>query len=184
MISKALERLVAERITEHLETFDLLDPHQAAYRKGHSTQKALIKVMDHIRQAADHRRVTIAVLFDFTKAFDNVSHHILINKLSQLQFSFASLRWLCAYLHRRGQAERDAITGESSSERIVMRGVPQGSVLGPLLFTLYLSDFGGMLRHCKYNFYADDLMIYLHIEPGDLCNGILKVNKDITRVVD
>lgn len=86
MISKALERLVAERITEHLETFDLLDPHQAAYRKGHSTQKALIKVMDHIRQAADHRRVTIAVFFDFTKAFDNVTHHILINKLSQLSF--------------------------------------------------------------------------------------------------
>lgn len=78
---------------------------------------------------------------------------------------------------------RDSVTGEMSSERLVTRGVPQSSVLGPQLFVLYLSDFRGVLEHYKYNFYADDLLIYLHSEPRELRSGIAKVNDDIINVV-
>lgn len=76
------------------------------------------------------------------------------------------------------------LTGVISSERTVTKGVPQDSVLGLLLFSLYLTDFCGVLRYCKYNFYADDLLIYMQAEPEDLSNEILKINEDITRVVD
>ncbi|XP_029673838.1 uncharacterized protein LOC115241977 [Formica exsecta] len=183
LLSKALERIVAEQIIHHLETFNLFDPQQTAYKRGFSTQTALIRVMDEIRHATNRRKVTIAVFFDFTKAFDNVNHRILIHKLRQLNFSCEALRWLYAYLDGRRQAVRDPITGDKSPMRLVTRGVPQGSVLGPLLFVLYLSDFGGILEHCNYNFYADDLLIYLHAEPCDLQSGIRRVNEDIENVV-
>ena len=178
------ERLIAEQIKNHLLSQDLFDPNQMAYRKGFSTQTALIKFMDDVRHAADVRRVTIAVFFDFTKAFDNVDHRLLISKLRQLHFSSTSLRWLCDYLCRRTQAVRDPVSGEISAMNVVTRGVPQGSVLGPLLFTLYLSDFSAVLKNCKYGFYADDLLIYVHAEPGTLNNAILKMNEDIVRVVE
>ena len=161
-----------------------MDPRQMAYRKGYSTQTALISFLDDVRLAADRRRVTISVFFDFTKAFDNVDHRLLISKLRKLHFSNASLKWLRDYLHRRTQAVRDPVSGEISSKVTVTRGVPQGSVLGPLLFVLYLLDFGTVLKNCKYCFYADDLLIYLHADPSMLNNEIRKVNEDIVRVVE
>jgi len=175
---------VFDQVSAFLEASNLLDPHQAAYRRGFSTQTALIRTLDEVRQAADSRKVTIAVFFDFSKAFDNVCHELLINKLRCLKFSSSSLRWFCAYLDHRMQAVQDVSNNIMSSFRIVSKGVPQGSVLGPLLFVLYLSDFGEILRHCKYNFYADDLMIYLHAEPGDLTRAIEQLNEDIRHVED
>jgi len=127
--------------------------------------------------------VTIAVFFDFTKAFDYVNHTILIDKLRTLGFSCSALRWLCSYLHARSQVVRDPVTRLTSSERLIASGVPQGSVLGPLLFALYLSDFGSALSHCKYNFYADDLLIYLHSETRSLTDAILKVDEDINGIL-
>jgi len=181
--SKILERVVAEQITGYLEEACIWDPYQSAYRKGHSTQTALIRVLDDIRRAADMRMVTVVVFFDFTKAFDYVNHSILIDKLRTLGFSCSALRWLCSHLHVRSQVVRDPITRLTSSERLIASGVPQGSVLGPLLFALYLSDFGSALSHCKYNFYADDLLIYLHSEPRCLTDAILKVDEDINGIL-
>jgi len=183
-VSKALERIVADQIRDYLKRRDLLDPCQAAYKRGSSTQTALIRVMDDVRQAADARKVTIAVFFDFTKAFDNVRHHILIEKLRHLGFSCSALRWLCAYLVNRRQAVRDPASHELSSFRTLAAGVPQGSVLGPLLFTLYLLDFNKVLGNCKYNFYADDLLVYLHSEPRYLTDAIRQINTDIQGIVE
>lgn len=102
----------------HLEGDDLLDPHQTAYKKGFSIQTALIRFLDDVRSAADHRRVTVAVFFDFTKAFDRVNHNKLICKLRQLHFSCA-LRWMCAYLSQRKQAVREQSSGRISAVRTV-----------------------------------------------------------------
>ncbi|XP_071631879.1 uncharacterized protein [Temnothorax longispinosus] len=140
-VSKALEHIVAEQIKAYLDDHDLLDPHQAAYRKDHSTQTALIRILDDVKQAA--RKVTIAIFFDFSKAFDNVNHYLLIEKLRNLGFSCSALRWMCSYLYDRSK----------------------------------------VLRYCKYNFYADDLCIYLHTELKYLAEAVQKVNQDISNIV-
>jgi len=183
-VSKAFERIVADQIKLYLEVNDLFDPCQAAYRRGFSTQTALIKVLDDVRQAADLRKITVAIFFDFTKAFDNVRHHILIEKLRHLGFSSSVLRWLCAYLVYRQQTVRDPVSRERSSFMTTTAGVPQGSVLGPLLFVLYLTNFNKILHYCKYNFYADDLLIYLHVEPKNLADAVRMINTDISNVAD
>ncbi|XP_071572499.1 uncharacterized protein [Temnothorax nylanderi] len=129
-MSKVLERIAADQIVSYLEDCDILDPFQSAYRRNFSTQTALIRVLDDVRMAADKRMITVAVFFDFTKAFDNVCHRLLIIKLRDLGFSCSALRWLCSYLTNREQAVRDPVTGRLSSDRSVRGGVPQGSVLG------------------------------------------------------
>jgi len=94
-IPKALERIAADQIKDYLRNLNLFNPCQVAYRRGFSTQIALIRI-DDVRQAADVRKITMAIFFDFTRAFDNVRNHLLIEKLKHL--GFFVLRWLCAYL--------------------------------------------------------------------------------------
>lgn len=125
-LSKVLERVVCDQIREYLEDSGLYDPCQSAYRNNNSTQTCLIQVLDEARSGQkDGYRV---VFFDFSKASDSI------------------LRWMHLYLTERTQAIRDGAEGVISSRSRVGAGMPQGSVLGPLLFTLYLSDFGPVLQ--------------------------------------
>ncbi|KAL6421642.1 hypothetical protein ACFW04_014560 [Cataglyphis niger] len=128
--------------------------HVSLLRNNHSTQTCLIRMLDKVRHAADRRMVIAFVFFDFLKAFDT-----------------------------RTQAVKDCIEGTTSSPSPVRVGVPQGFVLGPMLFTLYLADFRHVVKHCKYNFYADDLQAYIHCEPRDLSDTIRKVNEDIDAIL-
>lgn len=120
-----------------------------------------MRMLDDTRKAADCRMVTISVLFDLSKAFDQVDHGLLIKKLRALGFSVHVLRWIWSYLTDRCQAVRYPMTGEMSDEEAVGTGILQGSVMGPLLFILYINDFCEVLRDCKYSLYADDFQIYL-----------------------
>lgn len=104
ILSKMLERIACEQMQTFLEENSLLDPCQFAYRRGHSTQSCLIRVLDDIRQAVDNRLITIAVFIDLSNAFDRVVHHTLIAKLRSLNFSSSSLQWICSYLDNRMQA--------------------------------------------------------------------------------
>lgn len=185
-LSKVLEREreICKQICNYLEDADLRDPFQSAYRKHHSTQTCLVRMLDKVRQATDKRMVTVSVFFDFSKAFDKVDHLTRIRKLKKLNFSDSALSWIYSYLVSRTQSVRDRVAGTLSSSSSVVAGVPQGSVLGPLLFTLYLSNFRQVLRHCKYNFYADDLQIYLHHKSHSVHEAILRVNEDIQAVID
>lgn len=181
-LSKALERMVCEQIQDYLDDAGLCDPCQSAYRRNHSTQACIIRMLDDVRYAADLRKITVSVFFDFSKAFDRVDHLTLIRKLNNLNFSDSALRWIHSYLTGRTQAVKDDFNGTLSSPLPVVAGVPQGSVLEPLLFTMYLTDFGQVLRHCKYNFYADDLQIYIHCEPRDIHVAIRNINDDIEAI--
>lgn len=82
------------------------------------------------------------------------------------------------------RAVKDVVDDNMSAVLRIGTGVPQGSILGPLLFSLYLSDFRSVLRNCNYNYYADDLQLYLYCEPRDLCDAIRKVNEDIEAVLE
>lgn len=181
-LSKALEKIVASQIIKHMETTKKLDPFQSAYRKGHSTQTALLRVLDAAKRAADDRMVTIMVLFDFSKAFDRVVHSKLIEILKKLGFSDSALQWIISYLKDRKQSVRDN-DGNVSASRSINTGVPQGSVLGPLLFSLYISGLSKIFTICSHNVYADDIQILLSCHPKDLARAIAMVNEEICRLV-
>lgn len=183
VLSKVLERMVCDQMLAYLEGADLLDPCQSAFKKGHSTQTALIRVLDDVRCAADNRMITITVFFDLSKAFDRINHQILLGKLRQLNLSDHTLHWFLTYLTRKSQMVRDPMSGDISQPVSINTGVPQGSVLGPLLFTLYISDIKNVINHCSYNIYADDLLIYLHCRPCDIADGINMVNHDIDGII-
>lgn len=183
-LSKLLERIVCNQIQHYMETNNRFDPCQFAYRRGHSTQTCIVRMLDDVRKVADCRMITISVLFDFSKTFDRVDHVLLIRKLKSLGFSTSVLRWIWSYITDRYQSVKDPVTGELSGQLEVGVGVPQGSVIGPLLFILYITDVQGVLRDYKYNFYADDLQIYLHCYPWDIIAAIQRINLDIERLVD
>ena len=137
-LSKVLEKLVHDQIVDFITRTAILDPLQAGFRKHHITATVLIKFTEDIRTGFDRKLVTIALLFDFSKAFDMISPTILLRKLSSMRFSRAVLCWIHCYLWDRNQ---QVVSKSVTSEWVTTNlGVPQSSVLGPLLFSLYNKD--------------------------------------------
>jgi hypothetical protein len=167
-ISKVIERLVAEQITRHLLEANLMPPLQSAYRSHHSTETALMKVMSDILDAADLSQVTLLGLLDLSAAFDTVDHSILLQRLhTSFGVDGVVLGWIRSFLSGRTQAV--VYRGVTSGYTALRCGVPQGSVLGPLLFLLYTADVASIaLRHgVSVHAYADDTQIYASCPAAD-----------------
>jgi len=167
-ISKVIERIVAEQMRGHLTECDLMPPVQSAYRRGHSTETALMKVIADIIDAADNQKVTLLGLLDMSAAFDTVDHLILLRRL-QISYGISGqvLQWLTSFLTDRTQVV--AFAGAQSTLQSLMCGVPQGSVLGPLLFVLYSADvmkIAASHRVC-FHAYADDMQTYASCTAPD-----------------
>lgn len=122
--------------------------------------------------------ITIAVLFDLSKAFDSVILDILIHKLKAMGFANSVIDWITSYLKGRLQAVRVDNIGMSAWKETIS-GVPQGSVLGPLFYSIYVIDLGALLKRCKHLFYADDLAIYLNCKTCDINSCITTPNDEI-----
>ena len=137
-LSKVLEKLAHDQIVGFLNKSNVLEKFQAGFRKHHSTQTALIKLIDDIRMAKDKKLATLLLQFDFSKAFDNVSPSRLLKKLQDIGFSKTALQWLWSYLCNRSQCVHSKTS--TSTPRDINIGVPQGSVLGPLLFCIYVNN--------------------------------------------
>jgi hypothetical protein len=165
-VSKQLERVVAARLAAHVEANDLHEPFQSAFKAKHSTETALIRVNNDILRAMDDGKVGILVLLDLSSAFDTVDHESLLGRLQHhVGLTGTALSWFRSYLDDRSQ--RVTVRGDASADSKLRFGVPQGSVLGPPLFSLYAAPLGRIIRShgLQYHFFADDSQLYLFIEP-------------------
>lgn len=170
-LSKVLERLVLLQLQRHLEENDLQELMQSAYRKGHSTETAQIRLQHDLIHTLDQKKACMLVLLDLSAAFDTVDHAQLLAVLRSSGIRGTALHWFESYLEEREQAI--AIGSNISKRHRLCSGVPQGSVLGPVLFTLYTASLGQLLREhsMQYQLYADDSSIYLTFEPQNVISA-------------
>ena len=167
-ISKMIEKPISYQLTNYLRDNDLEESLQSAYKTFHSTETALVKVHNDIVSATDNPPYIILLLLDLPAAFDTVDHKILLQRLScRFGINGKALRWLKSYLENREQVIN--VKGATSCRRDLQCGVPQGSMLGPILFVLYTSPLGDIVRShgLSCHFYADDTQIYCSFKFHD-----------------
>ena len=160
IVSKLLEKIVYSLLWEHLLEHAPISDCQWGFQKGKSTTTALLFTTHEWHTLLDRQQDVISVFFDFKKAFDSVPHRKLMERLAQAGFHPHILSWLCSYLSDRQQ--NVLVNGEHSQPTRVLSGVPQGSVLGPLLFLLYINDITKLCLspNTRLTLYADDMLLY------------------------
>ena len=165
-LSKITEKVVGARLRQHMQEHSLYEPMQSAYRPGHSTETALVRVTNDLLRAVDQHQVVILVLLDLSAAFDTIDHGILLSRL-QNRFGVCgqSLQWFRSYLADRVQVIH--IKNTSSTQAHLEFGVPQGSVLGPVLYICYTVPLGDIARRHQLQLHlcADDTQLYLTFTP-------------------
>lgn len=179
ILSKILENVVQRQLSNFLLSHNLLSPFQSGFRPGHSTVSALIKVSDDIRCAMNNKLLTILTLLDFSSAFNSVDYDILLGILSSLNISAPVVSWFDSYLRGRSQCIR---LNECSSDWCdIVMGVPQGGVLSPLLFSVFINCITHVLS-CNFHLYADDLQLYRHFKVESVVEAISLLNVDLYNV--
>ena len=157
VIGKLLEKIVNNRLVSYLEENNILDPRQGGFRSGHSTISTVAYFTNDIYEGLNKRFLTLSTFVDLKKAFDTVNHSILLKKLGKIGVGGLLQSWLKNYLLDRQQ--RTFANGQTSDKGLVRCGVPQGSILGPTLFLIYINDLKNVLINCEAYLYADDTVI-------------------------
>ena len=171
--SKIFEKIMYNNLYAFVEDFDIIYAHQYGFRKGHSTQQAIITLVDKITRSVNNGDVVIGMFLDLKKAFDTVDHKILLKKLEAYGIRGHILDWFASYL--TGRSQYVSFDGIHSKKRNVLCGVPQGSILGPLLFIIYVNDIFNVSHLLSFVLYADDTSVLIkgkHVE--ELISTLIK----------
>jgi Reverse transcriptase (RNA-dependent DNA polymerase) len=176
--SKILEKVMSNRLTKFLEHNNLLCKEQFGFRKSHSTLHPLVHFLNKVTEAKNQNKFTIAIFCDLRKAFDTVNHKILLKKLHKIGVRGIELKWFESYLSNRKQFVH--INGKNSALINILLGVPQGSILGPLLFLIYINDLP-LCNNLNNSLFADDTMLL--DSHHSLPTLVENINKQFQRVI-
>lgn len=179
-LSKILERIIYNQMNDFFNANNILPPQQSGFRQSYSTVTALLDVTDNIARAVDDKETTALVLLDYSKAFDTVNHDLLCAKLRFYGFHTSALNLIKCYLTNRTQSI--VLDNTVSSALPVTAGVPQGSIIGPLLFILYTSDICRQLLYSYSHQYADDTNVYLSFTKDNALQAQLNLNSDLHNI--
>ena len=178
-IEKIYEKIMYSRVMEFLDHSNQIYSRQFGFRKGHSTSHILTNILERIREHLDSGGFACGVFVDLQKAFDTVDHEILISKLDHYGIRGSTKAWFKSYLSNRSQYV--SISGTKSHLKSIKHGVPQGSVLGPLLFLVYINDLHHSIRTSETYHFADDThLLNLSQTVWSLCG---RVNSDLRILV-
>ena len=168
-LSKILEKVVLHQLLSHLQHNDLCNAYQSAYRAGHSTETTLLRVVNDLLKTMDNDDISVLLLLDLSAAFDTVDHHILLSRLENVfGIHSAALQWFRSYLLDRFQFV--SVDNLRSATTPLLYGVPQGSVLGPVLFVLYTTPLSDTIsaHPVNHHLYADDTQLQNTGQPSNI----------------
>ena len=184
-ISKVFEKVVFIQLSKYFQDNGLFYESQYGFRENHWTELATVELLDHIMSALDHKELPISIYIDLSKTFDTLDNSILIDKLSHYGIKYNALKWFSSYLSNRTMFVE--IDNAKSSVRHLTTGVPQGCILGPLLFLIYMNDISNSSSLFKFIMFADDTNLFTTIECT-LPVGISKVddlvNHELEKIYD
>lgn len=181
VLSKIFERIMYNQTLKYFNENKLIPDNQNGFRKGFSTATALASVTNDIIEAYDRGLISVLLLLDFSKAFDTIDHTLLLAKLKYYGFDDGSHALINSYL--RGRSQKVCVNGNVSSGLDILSGVPQGSILGPLLFIIYTADIIKSVTHCKVQAYADDTQLYRHFHIDDLIVNSEYINTELFNIM-
>ena len=178
IFDKIMEKLLHKRLYDFLEKNNILFKNQFCFRKNNSTLFALLQITEKIGESIDKGKYGCGIFIDLRKVFDTVNHQILLQKLDHYGIRGSALSWFESYLDNRRQYVY--FNGESSDLKSISFGVPQGSVLGPLLFLLYINDLLNISSLLDFYLFADDTNLYY--EDVFLISLEQKINKELKKL--